>query len=123
MIATRKKIPVAFCFYPISEFKPSYLGRSSMKELLTVTFVFALAGCSNFIKQSELVAAAPPIEQTAPQKLPPTARAEAPKAENEHKGTQLMECKSESCKIKCFSKEVDESQSRPKWCSYFKEPT
>ena len=94
-----------------------------MKELLTIAFVFALAGCSNCIKQPELMAAAAPTEQTAPQKLTPAARAEAPKAETEHKGTQLMECKSESCKIKCFSKEVDESQSRPKWCSYFKEPT
>jgi hypothetical protein len=69
------------------------------------------------------VAVAPPTEQTAPKLLPPTARAQAPKAENENKGTRLMECMSESCRVQCFPKDVEETQSRPKWCAYFKEPT
>jgi len=94
-----------------------------VKRLLTATFVLALAGCSNgtrYINQPEPVAVTSPTKQVVPRNLPPTARAEATKGANESKETPLMECMSESCRVKCSPKE--EKQSRPKWCAYFKEP-
>jgi hypothetical protein len=97
--------------------------RSTVKRSLAAILVVALSGCSGstrFINQPEPVAVAPPTRQVVQHDLPPAARAEAPKGANESKGTPLMECMSESCRVKC-SPEV-EKQSRPKWCAYFKEP-
>jgi hypothetical protein len=94
-----------------------------MKRLLAATLVLALAGCSGsarYFNQPETVAVAPPTTQLVPYNLPPAVRAEAPKGTNESRGPPLMECMSESCRVKCSP--TVEKQSRPKWCAYFKEP-
>ncbi|MGE5770812.1 MAG: hypothetical protein ACM3Z4_02015 [Hyphomicrobiales bacterium] len=57
-----------------------------------------------------------PAKQVVPRNQAPAIRAEAPEGAYESKEPALMECKSETCKTMCWQ------TSRPKWCSYFKEP-
>jgi hypothetical protein len=100
-----------------------------MKWLFAVLLALALGGCAesgNFDREK-------PIKLTVPIEpiLPPTepvprksslARAEASKtnANESTNSSSLMECVSEACKIQCFP--GIEKGSRPKWCTYFKEP-
>jgi hypothetical protein len=96
-----------------------------MKRLLgaTLSLSLALAGCSGnagLMDQPEAVSVAHPTKQIVPHNVPPTARAEAPKSAEESKGTQLMECISESCRVNCSATAAQ--QSKPKWCAYFREP-
>ena len=55
-------------------------------------------------------------KQVVPRNLAPSIRAEAPA--HESKEPQLMECMSEGCRVMCSPT----MQSKPRWCSYFKEP-
>ncbi len=98
-----------------------------MKQLLGATLCFsislALAGCSGSARltdEPEPVSVAYPTKQVVPRNVPPAARAEAPKSGNEGTGTPLMECMSESCRVKCSATVA--KQSKPKWCAYFREP-
>lgn len=100
--------------------------------LLGVTLVLAVAGCSNEPKTVSVAhsanqtiplnlppaSVARPAKQVVPRNLAPAIRAEAPGGTYETKETPLMECMSEACKAMCSPT----MQSRPKWCSYFKEP-
>jgi hypothetical protein len=99
-----------------------------------VTLVLAAAvGCSNEPKtvsvdpyanqiiphnlSPKTASVARPAKQVVPRNLAPAIRAEAaPEDAYESKETQLMDCISEACKATCWQ------TSRPKWCSYFKEP-
>jgi hypothetical protein len=75
-----------------------------MKQLLGAILFLALAGCSGsarLMDQPEPVSVAHPTKQVPPHNVPLAARAEAPKSANESKGTPLMECMSESCRVKC----------------------
>lgn len=93
-----------------------------MKQLLRVTLFLALAGCSGsarLMNQPEPVAVAHPTKQVVPHNLPSEVRAEAPKDADESKGTPLMECISESCRVKCSAAVA--KQPKPKWCAFFKE--
>jgi hypothetical protein len=98
-----------------------------MKWLLLVAL--ALAGCAengNFDREKPIklaVSMEPILPPTKP--VPhksPLARAEASKtdANLSTNSASLMECVSEACKIQC-SPGVEKG-SRPKWCTYFKEP-
>ena len=96
---------------------------------LAATLLLAVAECSNEPKtvsveptanqiipppnlSPKTASVARPAKQVVPRNLAPAIRAEAPKE------TPLMECMSEACKAMCSPT----MQSRPKWCSYFKEP-
>jgi Prokaryotic membrane lipoprotein lipid attachment site len=99
---------------------------------LAATLVLAVAGCSNEPKtvsvdpyanqiipldlSPEKASAARAPKQVIPRNLAPSIRAEAPA--HESKETKLMECMSEGCRVMCSPT----MQSKPRWCSYFKEP-
>jgi hypothetical protein len=97
-----------------------------MKWVSATLLALALAGCADSCgfdreKPVDLVA---PTEQILPPTKPvrpksPTAKAEASKPDAT-KELSLMECVSHACKVQCSPR--IEKQSRPKWCSYFKEP-
>src|SRR5262245_31835235 len=99
-----------------------------MKWVLATLLALFLAGCADsgsFDRERPVEQLVAPTEQI----LPPTksmrpksveAKAAASKP-NATKQSSLMECVSNACQIQC-SAQV-EKQSRPKWCSYFKEPT
>jgi len=57
-----------------------------------------------------------PVKQVVPRSLAPAVRAEAAEGAYGSNEPLLMECTSEACKAMCWQ------TSRPKWCSYFKEP-
>ena len=97
-----------------------------MKRLLATTLLLALAGCSGSgIHQEEPIKVVPPTTQVVPRVVPhnlsPAARTAAPKTDaNESKGSSLMECVTNSCKINCSPKVA--KRFRPKWCVYYTEP-
>jgi hypothetical protein len=100
--------------------------------VLAATLVLAVAGCLNETKtvsvdpyvnqiiphnlSPKTASIARPAKQVAPRNLAPAKRAGAPEGAYESKETPLMDCMSEACKTMC------RQTSRPKWCSYFKEP-
>ena len=99
---------------------------------LAAVIVLVVAGCSNEPKTVSVAPSANQIipldlspekasgarapKQVVPRNLAPAIRAEAPA--HESKEPQLMECMSEACRGMCSPT----MQSKPKWCSYFKEP-
>ena len=98
-----------------------------MRSLLTTLFALSLAACAEYghlgrEKTSELAAPSArvlPETKSIPQKSF-VARAEAPKKEgNESGNSSLMECVSDACKVQCAPGQ--DTQSRPKWCAYFKQ--
>jgi hypothetical protein len=99
---------------------------------LAATLILAVSGCANepktvsvdpyanqIIPQNlspKTASVARPAKQVVPRNLAPAIRAQAPEGAYESKEPPLMECMSEACKATCWQ------TSRPKWCSYFKEP-
>jgi hypothetical protein len=60
-------------------------------------------------------------KQILPTNLSPSARNAAPKTSpSGNKGSSLMECVTNSCRINCSPKVA--KRFRPKWCVYFMEP-
>jgi hypothetical protein len=109
-----------------------------VKRLLAATLILAVAGCSkgsdraNFTDEPKTVSLAPSANQTVqtgsvarmakqsvPRNLSPAIKAEAPEGAYESKETPLMDCMSEACRTLCSPEAT--KQSRPKWCSFFKE--
>lgn len=101
---------------------------------LAAILVLAVAGCAKDSASSvapsaneiipylspKTASVARPARQVVPRNLPPEVRAEALEGASESKKPPLMECMSDACKVECSPNVT--KQSKPKWCSYFKEP-
>jgi hypothetical protein len=98
----------------------------------TLVLIFAVAGCAKdsaslvapsaneIIPYNKTASVARPAKKVVPTNLSPEVRAEALEGASESKKPPLMECMSEACKIECSPNVT--KQSKPKWCSFFKEP-
>jgi hypothetical protein len=99
-----------------------------MKWVSATLLALALAGCADsgsFDREKPVEQLVAPTEQILPPTKPvrpkPVAAKAAASKPDATKQSSLMECVSNACKVQCSAQ--IEKQSRPKWCSYFKEPT
>ena len=99
----------------------------------TLALIFAVGGCAKDNASSvassangiiplspKTVSVARPAKTVVPPNLSPGVRAEALEGSSESKKPPLVECMSEACKVECSPNVT--KQSKPKWCSFFREP-
>jgi hypothetical protein len=98
-----------------------------MQWVSATLLALALAGCADsgsFDREKPVEQLVAPTEQILPPTKPvrpkPVAAKAAASNPDATKQSSLMECVSNACKVQCSAQ--IEKQSRPKWCSYFKEP-